>query len=575
MGVKGIWNIRQPDPSRVAELSQKLNVSNVVSGLLVNRGYDDPESAQTFLNPRLSQLASPHQIKGMPEAVTRILAAFEQGERVTIHGDYDVDGMTASTILTRFLRKIGYEPHVFLPNRFVDGYGVNPKRVEALVADGTSLFISVDCGIRDVAAVAKARELGADFIIVDHHQLPNEGLPNANAILNPHQPDCPFPFKDLCAAGLAFYLVLGLRAELRSRGVFADQPEPDVRDLLDITALGTIADVVPLRGLNRILTTYGLERMRQSPYVGIRALLSLLPPGRPLTAGTVGFQMVPRLNAAGRLSDPFKGFELLSTDDANIAKAIAKEIDRENKERRELQDVIEEQAVAQVMESPKGVKAPAHVLWSEQWHPGVTGIVASRSVERFHRPCVMIAINDEGIGKGSIRSIRGFDVMRGLQRCEEWLEQYGGHPYAAGLSIRAENIEKFRDAFQEAAQALTPPDAWNPSLSLDAEVSFEDISSNLIDTIEVLAPFGAGNPEPKFCSRRVRVGSVRRVGADGDHAKLALTQDERRMDAIAFRVGDEAPEEGALIDVAFRPEYNEWRGKVSVQLRIVDWEPSA
>jgi len=574
VGLQRIWNVRTPDPSAVARLCSGLSVTNVVAGLLVNRGYEQVDDAQTFLNPRLSQLIDPFQIKGMSEAVARILEAFEQGEKVTIHGDYDVDGMTASTILTRFLNAVGYNPHVFLPNRFVDGYGVNPKRVTQLVEDGTQLFISVDCGIRDVAAVKKARELGADFIIVDHHQLPTDGLPEANAILNPHQPDCPFPFKDLCAAGLALYLAMGLRAELRSRGFFADCDEPDIRELLDVAALGTIADVVPLRGINRVLVAYGLERMQRSPHAGIRALLSLVPPGRKLTAGTVAFQMVPRLNAAGRLSDPFKGFELLSTDKTDVAAAIAKEIDEENKDRRTLQESIEEEAFEQVLSQPSGAEAPAHVLWSDDWHPGVTGIVASRIVDHFHRPCVLIAVDKNGVGKGSIRSIRGFDVMQGLERCDDLLEQFGGHPYAAGLSIRAENLEAFREAFQQAAASLTPADALNPTISLDARISFDDITSDLINTIEALAPFGAGNPEPKFCTVGVRVGSIRRVGADGAHAKLQLTHAERKLDAIAFRVGDNAPTEGSLIDIAFRPEYNEWRGQVSVQLRVVDWHPT-
>ena len=540
-----------------------------MAGLLVNRGHVELDAAEVFLDPRLTRLVAPGLLRGMDAAVGAIIAAFTSGKRVTIYGDYDVDGMTAASVLTRFFRALGWEPHVFLPDRFVDGYGLNPDRVRELAEGGTRLFISVDCGVTAVSAIGIARGLGADFVVVDHHQPPDGELPPATAIVNPHQAGCTFPFKDLCAAGLAFYVALGVRAALRDRGFFVDRPEPDVRELLDLVAIGTIADVVPLVGLNRVLVTAGMARMERSPHVGVRALTALTAKGGRLTAKTVAYQMGPRLNASGRLSHPFKGFELLTTDDAAVARRIGDDLEAENKSRQDLQKEIEVEAVALAEED--GQDAPAYVLWKDGWHAGVTGIVAARIVERYHRPCAMVAVTD-GIGKGSIRSIRGFDAVAGLRRCADTLDQYGGHPFAAGLTVQEGRLADFKAAFQAAALSLTAPEHLVPELRIDAEVGFAAIDDRLVAELDHLAPFGAGNAEPLLCTLGARVMDAKRVG-DGSHLKLTLTEGGRRFGAIAFGMGDRAPESGALIDVAFRPEINEYNHQVSLQLRVVDLRP--
>jgi single-stranded-DNA-specific exonuclease len=507
---------------------------------------------------------------GMEDAVTLIIAALESGDRICIYGDYDVDGMTSASTLFLFLKECGHDIRVFLPNRFRDGYGLNTERIKDLVAEGTKLFISVDCGVSAFEPIKTARELGAKVIVVDHHQLPVGDLPDANAIINPLRPDCPYPFKLMCAAGLTFHLVLALRARMRSQGWFVERPEPDVRRLLDIVAIGTVADVVPLHGINRILVTNGLQRMSESPHPGVRALIAVAAPNRQLTASTVGFQLGPRLNAAGRLSSPMKGFELLTTDDLDVARQIAEDIDEENQRRRGVQDTIEKQALEQAT-NELGSDAPAYVLWSADWHPGVAGIVASRVVERFHRPAALIAVQD-GVAKGSIRSIRGFDAVAGLRECSDILEAFGGHAHAAGVTLNPDNLPAFRTAFAKAAENMTPEAMLQPRLDLDAEVVFRQVDWRLIDAIEALAPFGSGNREPRFFSRDVRVSTSRTVGADGSHLKLVLDQDGRRFPAIAFGRGEDAPEVGTLIDVAFRPEVNEYKGQVSLQLRVIDFK---
>ena len=563
------WRVRQPDPGHVATLTRALGLSNVVAGLLVNRGHLEPAQAEAFLDARLTRLESPRHMLGMDAAVAAVLAAFDSGKRVTIYGDYDVDGMTAASVLTRFFRAMGWEPQVFLPDRFVDGYGLNPDRVRELAEAGTRLFISVDCGVTAVGAIGIARSLGAEFVVVDHHQPPDGPLPDATAILNPHQAGCAFPFKDMCAAGLAFYLVLGLRAALRERGAFVDRAEPDVRELLDIVAIGTIADVVPLTGLNRVLVTAGMARMERSPHAGVRALTALTSKGGRLTAKTVGYQIGPRLNAAGRLSHPMKGFELLTTDDPEVARRIGDDLEEENKSRQDLQKSIEVEAIA--LAELDGHDAPAYVLWKDGWHPGVSGIVAARILERYHRPCAMIALVD-GVGKGSIRSIRGFDAVAGLRLCAETLDQFGGHPFAAGLTVQVDRLNDFKAAFQAAAKLLTAPEHLIAELRLDAEVGFDAIDDRLVTDLDHLSPFGAGNPEPLLCTMGARVMDARRVG-DGSHLKLTLAEGGLKFGAIAFGMGERAPEQGALIDVAFRPEVNQYRGGVSLQLRVVDFRP--
>ncbi len=566
------WRVRQRDADATRVLAEASGLSEPIAHLLLARGITTADAARTFLQPRLTDLLSPSGLRGMDPAVQLILAVMQREEPIVVYGDYDVDGMTASSTLFRFLSAVGAKVSVFLPDRFRDGYGLNPDRVNDLVTAGARLIITVDCGITAVGAVKVARDLGADVIIVDHHRLPSGPLPDASVIINPHHPECTFGFKELCAAGLAFHLAMALRAELRARGAFLETPEPDVRDLLPFAAIGTIADLVPLRGINRILTAHGLVRFAADRRAGLRALRAVALGQKSVTASAVAFQVAPRLNAAGRLSSPMKCFELLTTDDGEAAFAIAQGLDAENTERRGIQETIEKSALAQALEQ-QGESAAAYVLWDPGWHAGVAGIVAARVVERFHRPCAVIALVD-GVGKGSLRSISGFDVLAGLERCAEHLIQFGGHAHAAGVTIAPENLPAFREAFVRAAEALTPKESLTPTLTLDDELSFGRVTTELLEHLHLLAPFGAGNPEPAFLTRGVRVVRRRPVGQTGEHFRLELGHDGLTLPAVAFRAGERCPNVGELIDIAYKPEFNDWQGQLTLQLRLVDVRPA-
>ncbi len=567
------WRVRPKDAEAVKALSQSAGLNETIAHLLLTRGVTSPDAARSFLDPRLADLLPPSGLRGMDDAVRLVLQAIDQQLPIVVYGDYDVDGMTASSTLHRFLAGVGARVSVFLPDRFRDGYGLNPDRVRELVEAGARLIVTVDCGITAVSAVQVARDLGADVVIVDHHRLPLGPLPNASAIINPHHPDCTFPFKDLCAAGLAFHLAAALRGALRARGAFLEAPEPDVRELLPFAAIGTIADLVPLRGLNRILASHGLKRFASDRRAGLRALRAVALGQKAVTASAVAFQVAPRLNAAGRLSSPMKCFELLTTDDADAAFAIAQGLDAENAERRGIQERIEKEALEQAL-AQQGEDAPAYVLWDPGWHAGVAGIVAARVVERFHRPCAVVALVD-GVGKGSLRSISGFDVLAGLERCSEHLIQYGGHAHAAGVTVAPENLPAFREAFVRAAQALTPAESLTPVLTLDDELPFSRVTSELLEHLHLLAPFGAGNPEPAFFTRGVRVVSRRPVGQGGEHFRLVLGEGGLTLPAVAFRAGERCPQAGDLIDVAYKPEFNDWQGQLTLQLRLVDVRPAS
>ncbi len=566
------WRVRAPGGQAASSLAAATGLPQTVTSLLVNRGVLSADDVRAFLAPKLSELQDPRGLRGMAEATTLVLDALEQDDPIVIYGDYDVDGMTAASVLFRFFRSVGVTPRVFLPDRFRDGYGLNPDRLGELIDEGAKLVITVDCGISAVEPIRMARERGVDVIIVDHHRLPRGELPPASATINPHHPECSFPFKDLCAAGLAFHLAVALRSAMRSRGDFLESAEPDVRDLLDLVAIGTIADVVPLRGLNRMLVHAGLPRIERAKSPGVRALRTVSLKQSAVTGGGVAFHMAPRLNAAGRLSSPMKGFEILTTLDATVAQAIAAELNEENGARKAIQESIEAEAISQALRE-QGEDAPAYVLWDAGWHTGVAGIVAARIVERFHRPAAVIALVD-GVGKGSLRSISGFDVLAGLERCSDLLIQYGGHAHAAGVTIDPAQLPAFRAAFAAAARELTPEASLTPSINIDAVLGFAEITSEFIEQLTALAPFGAGNPEPVFASHDVRVVERRQAGKTGEHFRLVLQEGGLTLPAIAFRIGERCPLPGDLVDVAYRARFNDFDQRPTLQLEIIDLKPS-
>ena len=564
------WQERsmQPDPLALQTLERELQVVPLTAHLLAQRSGSDLATARDFLDPRLQQLPDPFLIGEMESAVARLVAAIQAGEKIAIHGDYDVDGISGTALLVEGLQALGAEVDYFIPLRLRDGYGLSAEHLRQAVAAGASVAVSVDCGISAVAEAAVARELGLDLIITDHHQ-PPAVLPVACAIVNPHLLDSLYPDKDLAGVGVAFMLLIALRSRLRSTGAFTAQPEPDLRYSLDLVALGTIADVVPLRGVNRILPRIGLGIINQGRRPGLKSL-SVAAGIRQVTCGNVAFSLAPRLNAAGRLEDANLGVELLLTDDPQRAEELAGLLDGFNRERQGVEQQVLSEAIAQVEEGKGGEYSL--VLAGEGWHPGVIGIVASRLVERYHRPAVLIALDGER-GKGSARSIRGLHLYQTLQACSAELEGYGGHAFAAGLSIAASRFDSFVAAFEQAAAAALSADDLVPVLLYDSEVLIEDLSLTIIADLQRLSPFGAGNPEPLFLLRNARAQQVTPCGTG--HLKFSIRQGGFSLPCIAFAFpphwAEILPGE---IDLLVSAQSNEWQGRISLQLRVKDMRPA-
>ena len=562
------WILKEADQTAAASLSRELKLPSLLARILAQRGFADPDAARRFLSSSLSaDLPSPHLLAGMDDAVRRVARALRDGERVCIWGDYDVDGTTGAAVLVSFLREIGGAPLFYIPHRIDEGYGMSRQGVEHLRSQDVSLIITVDCGISNADEVAFARDLGMDVVIVDHHQLP-ERLPEAAAaVINPQRADCAFPDKGLCAAGLAFYLVIGLRANLRDAGWFEPDRVPDIRRHLDIVTLGTIADMVPLRGANRVLTRRGLVELGGSERPGIAALKEVvgLAPGA-VDAGTVAFQLGPRINAAGRMDAAVKVVEMLTTDSRETADAIARELDTHNRERRETEAQVLDEALAQI-EEKRLQDRWSIVVGSRGWHPGVLGIVASRIVERFHRPTIVVGF--EGAeGKGSGRSIRGFHMVRAMRRCAELLERFGGHEYAAGLSIREESLAPFAERFEETAREALGEEDLLPYLDVDAEVDFAQLSLGLVRQMRLLSPFGVGNPEPVFQTRGVEVCERRNFNTV---SRFRLRHKEHTVTAVAFGPPENLPAQvDDHVDIAYRLRENEWQGTYAMELRLLD-----
>ncbi len=568
------WLLPEVREEQAATLAGELGLHPLAARVLLHRGYRTPESAAAFLSDKLADLPDPFRMKGMPAAVERLTRALRTREKVTLYGDYDVDGVCSTSLLNLFLRELGGQPSTYIPHRLGEGYGLNVQAVERIAADGTKVLVTLDCGITSVAEIARARELGLDVVVVDHHTVPAT-LPPAVAVLNPHQPGCEYPTKALCAAGVAFNLCMGLRKRLREDGYFATRKEPNLKALMDLVALATVADVVPLTGANRILVAHGLQELGAARRPGVRALKEVagMESDAPVTAGQVGFRLGPRINAAGRLHDASLGLQLLCSESLESARALAQTLDRANAERQGIESSILTEALAQA-ETLKAARG--FVLYDEGWHPGVIGIVASRVVERYHRPTVMVGVKD-GVGKGSARSIEAFHLFDALAGCSDMLLKFGGHKHAAGLTIEAERLPAFREAFERiAAQRLTPEDLI-PRCKVDAVVHPMDLDAVAVEALQRLGPFGQGNPEPVLVLRqqlaRPRVLPPKSGGGAG-HLKLALV-DAPAVDAIGFGMADRLSVVEGPVDLAFQVGFDTFRGQRKLSLRLKDLRAAA
>ena len=560
------WRVREVDGAAAARLAREAGVPELLARLLTGRGVTDPAAAGRFLEASLAECHDPLLLHGMAAAVERLVTARQRGETVCVYGDYDVDGITATALLVGFFRSAGIATFYHIPNRLEHGYGLAAAGIRAAADAGARVIVSVDCGVTAVTEAELCRELGIDLIITDHHT-PGETLPAACAVINPSLKECRFPFKLLAGVGVAFNLLIALRSRLRSAGCFAGGDPPNLREYLDLVALGTVADVVPLTDENRLFVRYGLRELSGTRRPGIAALKSVAGITGDVTCYDLGFRLAPRLNACGRLEDATRGVELLLSRDPAEAAAIAEELDASNRERQLIEGDILREAIGMLEADEKARKGI--VLASPAWHPGVIGIVASRLVERYHRPTVLVALSD-GNGRGSGRSIPAFHLYEALAACSATLLKFGGHKYAAGLSVAEEDLLAFVAEFEAHAAALLTDDDLLPEILIDAELTPADITAALPGVVARLEPYGAGNPAPLFLLAGAPVLD-RRVLKE-KHLRLRLGLPGGAVDAIAFNRGDFVP--AGVVDVVFSPEINVWNGRESLQLKVRDLKNS-
>ena len=555
------------DPSTTQALAAELQIPEPLAAILVQRGIASADLAKAFLRPDLERLSDPLRWADMPVALELLARAVREKRPILVHGDYDVDGQCATAMLTRILRSAGATVHPFVPHRIRDGYDFGPAGLAEAQRIGAGLIITCDCGITAVNAVAAAREAGIDVIVTDHH-LPGDQLPPANAVIDPRRPDCQSEDKNLCGTGVAFKLAQALVHVL---GLSPNLP----LHFLDYVALATIADVVPLVGENRILVRYGLKKLADSRWVGLRALIETAGlGGKPLRGAHVGFILAPRLNAAGRIGDANDGLRLLLTENPQEAAALARELETINARRQEMDQLILDEAIELVDKTLNPADA-AIVLGDKRWHPGVIGIVASRLVERYGRPTFLVGWDEAGeLGRGSGRSIPGFDLHGALHRVGAHLEKYGGHTMAAGFTVRRDRFDAFRVAFLGVAGELLTPDDLAPSQRVDLELPLASVSADLERLMRHLEPCGAGNPAPVFGVRNARAVGARRVGTN--HLRFTLDDGSAVLPAIGFRWADAVPQDWLTspLDVAFRLERDEWQGRVTLQARVASLAPA-
>ena len=551
------------DDATVSALTAALSLPPVVCRLLAQRGYGDVETAKRFLRPRMDHVAAPETLRGMADAVDRLTRAIRAKEMILVHGDYDVDGMSSTALLTRALRLLGGKVTPFIPHRLTDGYDLTEAGARAAVACGASLVVTADCGTSAGDTIASLTAAGIDVIVSDHH-LPGGPLPVCTAILNPKQPGCESPDKDFAAVGIAYKLAL---AVTRAMG----GSEAAVHGMLDLVALATVADLAPLRGENRVFVRYGLKVMAETTNCGLRALIRAAGlEGKPLTAGRIGYILAPRLNAVGRLGNAMRGVELLLCDDQGEANEIARELEELNQRRQSLDRATLDEALRMVddvdLDETYGL-----VIAKQGWHAGVIGIVASRIVEQIARPVVMVAL-DGDIGKGSGRSISAFDLHAGLTACSQHLVRFGGHRAAAGITVQTALVPTLQEAFNTVARAQLTADDLVPEQRIDLEVAEADITDDLERLLRHFEPHGLGNPTPTLALRGARLDTpARRIGST-DGVRSAVSTAQGAISAIGWRLGDRARllDPAQPVDLAFRLERDDYRGADRLQLNLVD-----
>lgn len=559
-----VWRLLSPAP---AEALRGFPVPPLAARILWNRGLREPEEAEAFLSPDYHQLADPFAMKGMEEATRRISRALAAGEPIVVFGDFDADGVTGVALLVQSLRRMGGRVEAYIPHRIEEGYGLNRDAVERLAAAGTRVLITVDCGISNAEEVARAQALGLDVIVTDHHH-PPPVLPAAHAVLNPSQPGCGYPFKELAGVGIAFTLVRGLvKAGVARNGMRA-------RELLDLVVLGTVADVSPLVGENRVLVALGLEVLRRTERPGLRALMAASGVRQErVNTGTISFVLGPRLNAAGRLKHAVLAYRLLLSENLQEAESLAAELDALNRERQEMTNRALERARERVLALPDDT--PLIFLADRDFPAAIAGLVAAKIVEEFYRPTLLAEVNEE-VSRGSARSIPAFHITEALQECADLLERFGGHRVAAGFTLPTAHLEALAARLQALARERLDDAAFTPVLALEAEASLGELNWDLLRVLERIGPYGVHNPHPVFLCPRVKVVRARRVGTEGEHLRLTLSDGRLACDAIGFRLGSRIEEctPGRYLDLACTLGASSWTGEERLELQLRDFRPA-
>lgn len=574
------WSITPPNEAASA-LAERLRISPITAQILLSRGLSAEEDCRQFLSPSLKGLHEPGQLPGVGQAAERIARAIREGEPIAIYGDYDVDGITATSILYHALTALGAQVRTYVPHRIEEGYGLNTEAVGKLIDEGARLLLTVDCGVTAIGPAALAAERGVDLILTDHHEWKTDEaggplLPKAHTIVHPRLPgEAAYPNPHLCGAGVAIKLAWGIGQAIHGKKV-ADHFRHLLVEMTALAALGTIADVVPLVGENRILASFGLTCLTHSKLTGINALLtSANLVGDKLDAFHVGFLLAPRLNAAGRMGHAELAVEMLTSASAERATEIATYLEAQNRDRQATEKQTLAEVLAQIAQLGDDQEGCHGILLSGNWHPGVIGIVASRVVDRFHRPTILISTAQDlgGVGSGSGRSITGFHLAKALHHCTDLLLSHGGHEMAAGLKVDPANIPALRDRFQAHARETLSADHLTPTLKLDAEIGFNHITEPLVHELSKLGPFGNANRRPLLACTNVEIAlPPRRVGKTGDHLQLTLRQANKTLKGIAFNKGELADslQVGQRIAIAVEPSLNEWNGRTTVEVQIKD-----
>ena len=559
------WKIKQPSQDQIASLKKEFNTSEIIAKVLANRGIESLKSSHDFFNPSNERLHDPFMMKNMDIAVDRISKNIQNQKPILIFGDYDVDGTTGASLLYLGLKDLNAIVEYYIPHREKEGYGLSTGGIDYAQSIGADLLITCDCGINAFKPVDDAADQGIDVIITDHH-IPDKKLPNAYAVLNPKQKGCEYPFKGLCGCGVAFKLISAL----------SEQSEIEQNlglNYLDLVALATSADMVPILDENRVLVHCGLDQLEESNSPGIHQLLvqtGLV--GESLNVGKLVFGLAPKINAAGRMGDANRTVELLTTSDKNRAEELASILVRENKRRQLIQEDILNDAIRQVYAQVDLENSKVVIVGSKGWHPGVIGIVASRIKDEFSRPAIVIAFDEDGIGKGSARSIPKLDLYDALAYASKFLEGFGGHPMAAGLTVLEDRFENFKSLFLRNVNKILSDDDLIPVISIDGEMELKDINPRFMRFLEKLGPFGPGNMRPKFMSRNLQVSGQPRLMGKGEHIRFIVSQNGRNYPAIGFKLSSHYEDliRGVPIDLAYVVEVNEWQGQSNIQLNVRD-----